>query len=319
MSEIFSPAKHSSPNPADSKKSALCPTFAPMNRVGFIFTRLVVEMFRFMPFWLLYRLSDGLAFLLHRVVGYRRQVVWDNLRRSFPEKTDAELAGIARKSYRNLTDVMLEALKSYTLPVPEISRRCPVLNPEMINQFLDRKQSVILSGAHYGNWEYTGITMPPLFHGTAVTAFKAIANPYMDAYVNQTRERTGMVMVSMDDTFAAMRRREQEGRPSVYILLADQSPSNRKGAHWVEFLGQDTASLPGVDVLARRFKFPVLFYEVRRVRRGFYEVVFSEICTDPTAATEASITRAFAQTLETVIRKQPENWLWSHKRWKMKR
>lgn len=290
-----------------------------MNRIGYFFTRLVVEGFRFVPFWLLYRLSDGLAFLLYRVIGYRRQVVWDNLRRSFPEKTTSDLAEIARETYRNLTDVMLETLKSYTMSVPAIHHRCPVRNPEVVNQYLDRGQSVILSGAHYGNWEYTGITMPPLFHGTAVTAFKAIANPYMDRYVNHTRERTGMVMVSMDDTFAAMRRREQEGLPSVYILLADQSPSNRKGAHWVEFLGQDTASLPGVDVLARRFKFPVLFYEVRRVRRGFYEVYFSEICTDPTVATEASITRAFAETLEAVIRQRPEPWLWSHKRWKMQR
>lgn len=290
-----------------------------MNRIGYFFTRLVVELFRFVPFWLLYRLSDGLAFLLYRVVGYRRQVVLDNLRRSFPEKTTSDLAEIAREAYRNLTDVMLETLKSYTMSVSAINNRCPVRNPEVVNQFLDRGQSVILSGAHYGNWEYTGITMPPLFHGTAVTAFKAIANPYMDRYVNHTRERTGMVMVSMDDTFAAMRRREQEGLPSVYILLADQSPSNRKGAHWVEFLGQDTASLPGVDVLARRFKFPVLFYEVRRVRRGFYEVYFSEICSDPAAATEVSITRAFAEALEAVIRERPEGWLWSHKRWKMKR
>lgn len=290
-----------------------------MNRISYFFTRLVVELFRLMPFWLLYRLSNGLAFLLYRIVGYRRQVVWDNLRRSFPEKTDAELAPIARDFYRNLTDVMLETMKSYTLSIPEIKRRCPVLNVELVNQYLDRGQSIILSGSHYGNWEYTGITMPPLFHGTAVTAFKAISNPLMDAYVNHTRERTGMVMVSMDQMFTAMRQREREGQRSVYILLADQSPSSRKSAHWVEFLGQDTASLPGMDVLARKFNFPVLYYEVRRLRRGFYEVEFSEICTNPAEAGETNITRAYARHLENIIRRQPEPWLWSHKRWKMTR
>ncbi|MCB0545848.1 MAG: lysophospholipid acyltransferase family protein, partial [Saprospiraceae bacterium] len=192
---------------------------------------------------------------------------------------------------------------------PEIIRRCPVRNPELVNRYLDQGQSIILSGCHYNNWEYTGISMPPTFHGTAVTAFKPISNKLMDAYVNHTRERTGMVMVDMEGTFTAMRQREREHLPSVFILLADQSPSSRKSAHWVSFLGQDTASLPGVDVQARKFNFPVLFYEVRRLKRGFYEVEFSEICAKPAEAEPTSITQAFASKLESIIRNEPGNWL----------
>lgn len=290
-----------------------------MQRIGYFFTRLAIELFRIVPFWLLYRLSDGLAFLLHRIIGYRREVVWDNLRRSFPEKTEAELAIIARRSYRNMTDVMLETLKSHTMPVREIERRCVSLNPELLNRHLDRGQSVILSGAHYGNWEYSGIAMPPCFHGTTVTAFKPIANRLTDDYVSRARARTGMVLVPMEETFTVLRRREQQGLPSVYLLLADQSPSNRKTAQWVPFLNQDTPHLPGIDVLGRKFRMPVVFYRVRRVRRGFYEVDYFDICPDPAAANETDITRAFAQRLESVIREKPEDWLWSHKRWKMKR
>lgn len=295
------------------------PTFAPMQRIGYFFTRLAIELFRIVPFWLLYRLSDGLAFLLHRIIGYRREVVWDNLRRSFPEKTEAELAIIARRSYRNMTDVMLETLKSHTMPVREIERRCVSRNPELLNRHLDHGQSVILSGAHYGNWEYSGIAMPPCFHGTTVTAFKPIANRLTDDYVSRARARTGMVLVPMEETFTVLRRREQQGLPSVYLLLADQSPSNRKTAQWVPFLNQDTPHLPGIDVLGRKFRMPVVFYRVRRVRRGFYEVDYFDICPDPAAANETDITRAFAQRLESVIREKPEDWLWSHKRWKMKR
>ncbi len=289
-----------------------------MHRIGYFFTRLIAEIFRFVPFWLLYVLSDGLAFLLRAVVGYRKTVVDENLLRAFPEKSAAERAEIARQSYRNLTDVTLETLKSYTLPLEEIKRRCPPRNPELVNQYLDRGQSVMLSGSHYNNWEYTGISMPPAFRGTTVTAYKPITNPWIDAYVNRTRERTGMVMISMESTFATIRQREREGLRSVYILLSDQSPSSRKSAQWVDFLGQKTASLPGMDVLARKFKLPVLYYHIRRLRRGFYEVEYSEICTDPATAAEADITRAYAVRLEAAIREQPANWLWSHKRWKMK-
>jgi KDO2-lipid IV(A) lauroyltransferase len=101
--------------------------------------------------------------------------------------------------------------------------------------------------------------------------------------------------------------------------LSDQSPSSKKSAHWVDFLGRDTASLPGLDVLARKFKLPVLYYHVRRLRRGFYEVEYFEICANPAEAAETDITRDYARRLETIIREQPENWLWSHKRWKMVR
>ena len=289
-----------------------------MDRLGYFLTRLVAELFRFVPFRLLYLISDGLAFLLRNVINYRKAVVDDNLRRAFPEKTGRERVEIARRSYRNLTDVTLETLKSYTLPITEIVRRCLPRNPELVNRYLDRGQSVILAGSHYNNWEYTGISMPPGFHGATVTAYKPIANRLIDAYVNHTRARTGMVMVSMEGTFASMRHREREGQISVYILLSDQSPSSRKSAHWVDFMGQRTASLPGLDVLARKFKMPVLYYHTRRLRRGFYEVEYIEICPDPAAAAEGEITQAYSKRLESIIREQPENWLWSHKRWKMK-
>lgn len=290
-----------------------------MEYLGYFFTRLLIELFRFVPFAVLYPLSDGLAFFLHSIVGYRKKVVYDNLQRAFPEKSPAELKKIVRASYRNLADVTLETLKSNTMSIAAITRRCPVTNAEVINRYLDQGQSVILGGSHYNNWELTGITMPPALHGTTVTAYKPLSNKLTDAFINRARARTGMVMIPMDSTFGVIRQREREQLTSIYILLADQSPSSRKSAHWVEFLGRDTASLPGIDVLARKFKLPVLYYHVRRLRRGFYEVEYSEICPDPATVAEADITRAYARRLESMIREQPENWLWSHKRWKMKR
>lgn len=290
-----------------------------MERLVFWLTRAVVEVFRWIPFWMLYRLSDGLAFVLQYTVRYRRRVVWENLQRAFPNKAPRELASIARATYRNLTDVMLETLKSYTLPVAEIQRRSRPVNPEVVNRHLDQGKCVILSGGHYANWEYTGVSMPPLFHGATITVYKPIANRYTNDFVNRARGRVGMVMISMEETFSAMRQRKERQEPAVFILLADQSPSNRKGAHWVRFLERDTASLPGVDVLARRMHFPVVFFWVKRTRRGFYEVYFSDLNTAPEHAREGEISQTFAQALENTIRQKPEDWLWTHRRWKMKR
>lgn len=285
--------------------------------IGYFFLRVFIELFRLVPFRVLYVLSDGLAFLLYSIIGYRKKVVLDNLRRSFPEKNDDEIQRLVRLSYRNLADTTLETFKYFTASIPDIKRRCPVLNPEVVNQYLDRTQPVILTGSHYNNWEITGIAMPPAFHGVTVTAFKPLTNKLIDRYLNRSRARTGMELVSMEEMFKVMRKRS--GEAVVWILLADQSPSSRKSAHWVEFLGQDTAALPGTDVLARKFNFPVLYYHVRRVKRGYYEVVFSEIWTHPAEASEMDITRAYTRHLEEKIREQPENWLWSHKRWKIRR
>ncbi|MBC7777618.1 MAG: lysophospholipid acyltransferase family protein [Phycisphaerae bacterium] len=280
--------------------------------------RAFLQIFRLVPFPALYALSDALAFLLLRVIGYRKKVIFENLRRAFPEKNEAEIRKIARATYRNLTDVTVETLKSFTVPYAEIERRGLCLNPEIVNQYLDRGQSVILMGSHLGNWEYSGLTLPPQFHGATVTAYKPLSNKGMDGYLNKARSRTGMELVAMDEVFKAIRKRS--GEPAVFILLSDQSPSSRKSAHWVDFLGQDTASLPGADVLGRKFGLPVLYYRVVRTeRRGFYEIEFTELSADPSSAAEMDITRAFARRLEADIRQQPEQWLWSHKRWKMKR
>ncbi len=287
-----------------------------MQRFGYWSLRLVSALFRFLPFRGLYILSDGLAFLLHRIISYRKQVALENLRRSFPEKTEPEIQVILRKFYRNLTDVTLETLKSNTMSLAELDWRCPVRNPEKINQYLQHGQSIILTGAHFNNWEWAGFTIPRTTKGITTTAYKPLTNKLIDSFVNRNRARAGMQMVSMEELFGAMRRQKEVA--SVYILVADQSPSSRKSAHWVNFLSQPTPSLPGADVLARKFGYPTLHFHVRRLRRGFYEVEYRDVWIEPALAEPGDITRAYAAMLEKEIRLQPESWLWSHKRWKMK-
>ena len=287
-----------------------------MQSIAYFFLRVIVILFRWLPFRLLYLLSDGLALLLQHLFRYRKTVIADNLRRAFPEKTEHEIRDITRKSYRNLTDVLLETLKSFSLSVEEITRRCRPVNPELLNRYLDQNQPLILAGTHLGNWEYSGVSLPTAVHGPTITAFKSVKNKDMEGFLNRARGRSGMKLVQMEEFYRVMRK--HSGGAAVFLLLTDQSPSSRKSAHWVPFLGQSTAHLPGVDVLSRKFGCPVLYYRTERLRRGFYEIVFEEICSDPSIMPEEGITKAYAQILERDIRKQPEQWLWSHRRWKMR-
>jgi Kdo2-lipid IVA lauroyltransferase/acyltransferase len=284
--------------------------------VAFFFLRLGIGVFRWIPFSALPFLSDVLAFALYRVFRYRREVVFEGLNQTFPGKTDAEINEIAWKSYQNLGDVMLETLKSFSTPLAEIERRCPCVNPELVNQYLDRGQSVLITGSHYNNWELACLTIPAGFHAPAVTVYKPLTNKVIDKYYNQNRARGGTLLAAMDEVFALMRRRREE--PSAFLFLSDQSPSSRKSSQWVSFLGRETAFLPGVDVLARKFKYPVLHFKIERLQRGYYQLRYYELFPTPAQASETEITKAYAKIIEDEIRNQPENWLWSHKRWKMK-
>ncbi len=284
--------------------------------VAFFFLRIGVEIFRWIPFSALPYLSNVLAFALCWVFRYRRGVVLEGLSHTFPEKSASEIRAIAWKSYQNLGDVMLETLKSFSAPLSEIQRRCPCVNPELVNQYLTQGQSVLITGSHYNNWELACLTIPAGFHAAAVTVYKPLTNRVIDKYYNQNRARGGTLLAAMDEVFAMMRRRRQE--PSAFLFLSDQSPSSRKSSQWVSFLGRETAFLPGVDVLARKFNYPVLHFKIERIQRGYYQLRYYELFPTPAQASEKDITVAYANIIEAEIRDQPENWLWTHKRWKMK-
>jgi Kdo2-lipid IVA lauroyltransferase/acyltransferase len=288
---------------------------APMQHIAHLFLRGLAALFRLLPWSALPYLSDGLAFVLYRVLGYRRSVVFGNLRRVFPTATDAELRRIAWKSYQNLTDVTLETIKAFTAPLTEVRERCPCINPELVNAHLDKGQTVLVTGSHYNNWELACLSIPERFHAPAVTVYKPLSNKAVDKYYNQNRARGGTLLASMEETFGMIRRRREEA--SAFLFLSDQSPSSRKSAQWVTFLGQESAFLPGVDVIARKFNYPVLHFKIKRVRRGFYELRYETLFENPAKAAEGDITRAYATCVEAEILDQPENWLWSHRRWKM--
>jgi KDO2-lipid IV(A) lauroyltransferase len=287
----------------------------PMQFVSYLLTVLLAEIFRFIPFPVLYRLSDGLTWGFYRT-GYRRSVVYGNLRRCFPEKTAAEIDRLAHESYRNLADVTLESIKALTLPVAEIHRRMNYRGYEHVNRWLDQGRSVVLVGAHYNNWEWAALTVGREFHGRAVGIYKPLTNLSTDRWFNRKRSRAANItLVPMKDTGKALQ--QYKGQPSVFMLITDQSPSNRKAVHWVDFFGQPTACLPGADLIARQYDYPVVEYVIHRLRRGQYELVFSPVEDEPAARQKGEITRLFMEKLENTIRRAPENWLWSHRRWKL--
>ena len=137
----------------------------------------------------------------------------------------------------------------------------------------------------------------------------------MNKFISKNRSRTGAVLVSTRKTSKTFD--ELANTEAVYIMAADQSPSKVTKAIWVNFLGQETAFLDGPERHARQRDIPVVFTDIQRVKRGYYRIELSFISENPTKTKPGEITGEYAKKLEEVIKNKPENWLWSHKRWKL--
>lgn len=288
-----------------------------MQLLVYYLLRLVILLVSWMPFRLLYVLSDLTYYLLYYLIRYRRKVVFSNLGNSFPEKSPLEIKNLAKSFYHYLADLFFESLKGMSLDIKELEKRHKYINPEIINKLSAEKRSVIAVTAHYGNWEWGAFSGAIQFLGKMVTFYKPINNRFVNKYFEQHRERFNCKMISMMDTFYTFKHYKND--VVNYFMVADQSPSNLKRSYWVDFLNQDTPCIHGPENYARIYDFPVVFIEIRRVKRGFYELYFSLLTDTPSKLPEGELTRLYMEKLEAVIKRDPVYWLWSHRRWKRKR
>lgn len=225
-----------------------------------------------------------------------------------------EILRLASQFYRHFSDILLESVKGLTLKKTELQRRFIYRNPEIFQPIFEENQSAILLGSHYGNWEWGVLSFPLNVQHQVVGVYKPLKNKALDNYLNSLRMQWGLQLTEMKQAGRAVAR--QKNKPTIFVLIADQTPFDMPYAHWANFLNQDTPFLHGMDKLARQTGYPVFYFEIERVKRGFYEVTFSPLCEAKKDLAEGEITQVFAEKLEATIRKAPANWLWSHRRWK---
>lgn len=276
---------------------------------------LFVVLIGIIPFFLLYGLSDFTRFLLLNVFGYRKKVVKDNLLKSFPQKSEKEINTLIRCFYKNLSDVLIEGIKAFSMTKKQVKNRHKVLNPEVAQRFLEKGQSIIVLTAHYTNWEWGTMSGGLYFENKNIALYKPLNNKWVDRYVRRSRSKYGTELASIFKTIETFEKNKDSG--VIFILAADQSPSKSNRAQWVDFLGRDTAFLYGPEKYARKYNLPVFYIDIQRKKRGFYELSFSLMTDKPASLPDGHITKMYANKLEEIIQSKPENWLWSHRRWKL--
>ena len=267
-----------------------------------------------LPFRFLYMFSDLMYFLLFYIVGYRRSVVKANLSSSFPEKSAKEINSLIKKYYHHLCDISLESLKGFSMNPGEIVRRHYILNPELANYYFDKGLSVITVPGHYNNWEWGAMSPGLQLNYPIVGFYKPMTNKLVDAFVKSHRSKFNTRLAALRDTASTFR--ELEGFPNAFIMAADQCPSNLKECYWIDFLHHDTAWLHGPEKYARKYNLPVIYVDIQKIKRGFYELKLVVLTENPASLPDGEITKLYAEHLEKSILQEPAYWLWSHKRWK---
>ncbi|MGN0002658.1 MAG: lysophospholipid acyltransferase family protein [Sphingobacterium composti] len=271
-----------------------------------------------LPFSILYIISDVLFVLIYYVIGYRKKVVFKNLRNSFPEISEKEIEGIAKRFYKYFPDLIVEAIKMASITQQEVIERIELLNTDEIERHFLNGKGIICVTSHYSNWEWGIHRLSFMTDYPRLVIYKPLNNKDFDQVYNGIRTRFGATMVPMKQILRHIVKLRNS--PYFSVFVADQTPVYQESDYFLNFLNQETLVYTGPERIAKMTNNPVVFCEIiPKDKRGFYYAKFTTLVENPSAYEPYEITQIHNKYTEELIRKKPEYWLWTHNRWKRKR
>jgi len=273
-----------------------------------------VKILSYFPFWFLYFLTELTAFLGFHILHYRRAVVRDNMAIAFPEKTAEERRKLEKQFYRQFLQVFAEFMKAWRFKKEDWLDRMPLTNPEVLEAYLDKDIPIVLMSGHTANWEWGAYSIQAHLDYDLEFLYKPVKSKAYDDIMLRLRTRHGNTAIAKDDAIREVLKRRK--KPRLVGFISDQSPSMGTDKYWIDFLNRPTAFYVGAERIATLTQYAVFYADVYRTSKGYYEITFKRIAEPPYGKGEHGITAAFAEMLEESIRKNPADYLWSHKRWK---
>ncbi len=283
--------------------------------IGFIATLPLIILLSLLPFPILYLISDFLYLILYYVIRFRREVVRKNLAIAFPEKTEEERKRIEKAFYRHLSDLFMEMIKTTTISQQNLNKHLFIENPEVLNDLYDEGRSVILYGGHQGNWEWISGVGLQLKH-KSMAIYKRLSNPFFEKWLLKNRSKFNFDLVPTYLAKEYIDKKEKAGEKIAYGFLGDQNPLPHKAKLWLPFFGKEVPVLTGAEEIARKYNIPVVFFEMKKIKRGYYTVELFLLNKNPEKTEEFEITREYFKRLEELIKKQPAYYYWIHRRFK---
>lgn len=286
-----------------------------MKRLAFYCVYPIIWFLSLLPLRVLYIISDFLFLVNYYLIGYRKKVVKENLELAFPNKTEKEILAIRKKFFRHFTDLMVESIRFYSISEKEMKKRYKCINPEVLSDLTKKGESIILTGSHQGNWEWS-CALPLFFETPIFGTYKELQNKYFDAFVLESRTRFDIKAVETAQTIKNLKHNVDNNIQGIYILLSDQSPQMHKTFHWSNHMGVKVPFHTGAEMISKKFNMPVVNFAPKKVKRGYYEIYFEVLTETPNEFKNFDITDMYAEVTNKYIEEQPAFYLWSHKRFK---
>jgi KDO2-lipid IV(A) lauroyltransferase len=306
-----------------------------MNLLGLVLTAI-----SHLPFWVLHRFSDLTYFGIYYVLGYRKKVVWKNLKDSFPEKSDKEILQIQKKFYQHFCDLIFETIKTFSISKEEIQERCKLENPELAQKLFAEKVNISGVSSHMCNWEWVSLSLSLASDYELLAVYKPLANRKLNDLVIGSRERFGAKFTAIKKLKSVLDQVHE--KPYFVGLLSDQAPHDYSKAFELPFLNQSTYFVPGPGILTVQRGLTPIFGWAQKVGRSRYvwklellderipsfqelteleqqqvkKISLAHGLTEAESVMALVVTRKFVRQLDLEIKKAPQHWLWSHRRWK---
>ena len=270
-----------------------------------------------LPWFVLYAFSALVYFLAYYVVRHRNHVIKEQLQKVFPDKSESERTAIHKRFLKNFCDVLVEVLKSVTMSEADMRARMHVVDIAPARVRLDEGQSVMLVTSHLGNWEWLVHGMVLQLEHEVDAAYKPLHDQWAERLMLKVRGRFGVRLIPAKELLTDFIKRR--GVVRALGVNADQAPVSTDQRYWTTFLGQDTAFYIGAEQIARAMRLPVFYVSVRRVRRGYYEADMRPLWDGRERLEPNQITERYARACEADVLRSPADWLWSYRRWRLKK
>lgn len=270
-----------------------------------------------LPLKILYIFSDIIFFLNYYIVGYRKKVITQNLTNSFPKKSKKEIADIRKKFYLNFSDYLVETVKSFSISETESRVRMQHINQDVFHEIKNEGKNIILLAGHVFNWEWINALAKIVPQDHCHPVYRKVNSEFWEKQMKKVRNKFGNEALEANEVILNIFRNKNDGS-SIYMFVADQTPHVSHVNYGLEFLDQKTPVFVGYDKLATRMDLAFIYCEVKKVKRGFYQVNYQRIYPDGEKFTEHEVVKKFHKLLENTLHKRPDNYLWSHRKWKYK-
>ena len=271
-----------------------------------------------LPLRLLYVFATIIQWLFNYVISYRKKVIQTNLRNAFPSLSKQKINALTFSFYGYLSDQLMEFFKGVSISREEMMERMEMVNEEIITDYLKKGIPIVLVCGHQGNWEWA-IHRFAISNNDYDVIYQKLNNPAFNAFTMEVRMRFKHIfLIEKRESIRASR--DRKDIPRSICLAADQAPQKPESAYWTTFLNQETPFFTGMERFARDYNYPVIFMELIRKSRGQYVLSFELLATpDYSDLPKGEIIERFARRLEKSVQAYPDQYLWSHRRWKHKK